>query len=73
MSRISVNPRIAYEPAFPDGMTTHGMTYREYLIAQIATGAIHAKYLHGARAEMLAPQIIEIADRIIKEMEKENA
>lgn len=49
------------------------ISYREYLIATIASGALHAKYQNGARAELLAPQIITLADQIIKELEKENA
>ncbi len=62
------------------------MTYREYLIASIAAGALSAMYGNGAYvapqiikipdeayAELIAPQIIKIADEIIKSMEKSNA
>lgn len=68
MTAVSLHPRIKESVPLP-----HGITYREYLIAQIAAGAIQAKYLNGAMAELLAPQVISIADQIIKELEKQNA
>lgn len=63
---------IGDQPAFPLPATDHmhyvpGMTYRQWLVGQIASGTDFRELVHDNRA---ADEAIRFADAIIKRMEK---